>query len=728
MGIYGLQTVIQTLDRDWEDEEITAECLELLTLICTTRSPAKSNPNAKEFAEIFLKDEGNVALLMRILSSGDGGPQMKFVLLSLLAGLTELCARRMKELMGRIPNAISDVVGLLGESAEYLQTEALGLLIGLAEGDYEVQKMIAFEGGLERLPQMALESGGLEAGGPVVEEALHLLFVLLNDNPSNQKLFSESGFLLRLQELLSSDQMDYDERATVHLMRILGCLVDRGSSKGAQSVQGLLVNTPGLIDPIIKLALSGATEQVATEALLTLAATMKYNPPVQDIVSSMQFEKEPLISCLIRAALNPDHSLPRRMAAVQAFEEMIEGNERVKLAIVSTFTPPPPSEEDDEIAESAGSLIINGLYTSFTFTATHLLSALLADSPDCKHMAMNYLVTEEEEGSMNLFQALIFTLLSSSKEESIEATLGLLGLFSIWIHEFPPSAHQFLENGSTVHLLLELIEQHHQQAIGRQGLAAFLLAICAVTSQSDDLRALIHNRIGAEIFAHRIRRFSDHINDYCLDHFFRRFFQLNLEKVLSVILTPLGTSPNPQLDAVKANYEQLLAERDAQIAYLQQSLASFEQTMTDWRELRLKASQLESALMSKEQELAFARRAVPSDVGEVLAEKDRLRRQVDAYVAQMLAVEAENEELLRQLAVYESNGQPQVSPPLPTTSPVKIEEIELVHEQHTPVKSVANFASGAFAKLQHSSLVTKIASSTNITHSPTPASTTTFDV
>jgi hypothetical protein len=631
--------------------------------------------------------------------------------------------------MGRIPNAISDVVGLLGERAEYLQTEALGLLIGLAEGDYEVQKMIAFEGGLERLPQMALESGGLEAGGPVAEEALHLLFVLLNDNPSNQKLFAESGFLLRLQGLLSSDQMDWDERATVHLMRIHCCLVDRGSSKAAASIQGLLVSTPGLIDPIIRLALSGATEQMATEALMALAATLKSNPQVQDRVSTMQFEKEPLISCLIRAALYPDYCLERRMAAVQVFEEMVEGNGRIKLAIVSTFTPPPPSEEDEEMTESAGSLIINGLHAAFTFTVTHLLSALLADSPDCKHMAMNYLVAEEEEGSMNLFQSLIFTLLSCSKEESIEATLGLLGLFSVWIHEFPQAAQEFLENGSTVHLLLELVEQHHEQAIGRQGLSAFLLAICIVTRASDDLRALIHNRIGAEIFAHRIRKFADHISDYCLDPCFRHFFQVNLEKVLSTVLTPIGSSLNPQLDALKAGYEQQLTERDVQIAYLHQSLASFEQTMADWKDLRLKASQLESALLSKEQELAFARKAVPSDVGELLAENEQLRRQVDAYVAQMLAVEAENEELLRQLAIYESAGLPQSSTPPPVTPPAKVSQAEpMMPEQHTPVKSVAEFASGAFAKLQHSSLVTKIASSANIAHPPTPAPTTTFDV
>jgi hypothetical protein len=95
----------------------------------------------------------------------------------------------------------------------------------------------------------------------------------------------------------------------------------------------------------------------------------------------------------------------------------------------------------------------------------------------------------------------------------------------------------------------------------------------------------------------------------------------------------------------------------------------------------------------------------------------------------MLAVEAENEELLRQLAIYESAGLPQSSTPPPVTPPAKVSQAEpMMPEQHTPVKSVAEFASGAFAKLQHSSLVTKIASSANIAHPPTPAPTTTFDV
>lgn len=56
MGVYGLQVIVRTLARDWEDLEIGQQCIEALSLIC-----CDGGRNSREFAEIFLKVSGHQA-------------------------------------------------------------------------------------------------------------------------------------------------------------------------------------------------------------------------------------------------------------------------------------------------------------------------------------------------------------------------------------------------------------------------------------------------------------------------------------------------------------------------------------------------------------------------------------------------------------------------------------------------------------------------------------------
>jgi hypothetical protein len=72
--------------------------------------------------------------------------------------------------------------------------QALLLLVGLTKSNANIQKIIAFENGFDRIIQI-IESEGFSDGGPIVEDSLLLFLNLLKGNTSNQTFFREGSQL-----------------------------------------------------------------------------------------------------------------------------------------------------------------------------------------------------------------------------------------------------------------------------------------------------------------------------------------------------------------------------------------------------------------------------------------------------------------------------------------------------------------------------------------------------
>ena len=66
-------------------------------------------------------------------------------------------------------------------------TETILLLEGITYCNAPIQKIVVFEGALERLFMIAAEEG-LTLGGIIVEDCLRLINALLIENASNQVL------------------------------------------------------------------------------------------------------------------------------------------------------------------------------------------------------------------------------------------------------------------------------------------------------------------------------------------------------------------------------------------------------------------------------------------------------------------------------------------------------------------------------------------------------------
>jgi len=81
--------------------------------------------------------------------------------------------------------------------------ETLLVLIGMTDGNAEIQKLVAFENAFDALFGIMEQEGGVD-GGIVVQDSLQLLANLLRYNSSNQ-VRNRSSFFDDL-ELLSGDE------------------------------------------------------------------------------------------------------------------------------------------------------------------------------------------------------------------------------------------------------------------------------------------------------------------------------------------------------------------------------------------------------------------------------------------------------------------------------------------------------------------------------------------
>ena len=111
------------------------------------------------------------------------------------------------------PTAVPTLMDATKEN-EVIRNEALLVLVALTKSDEELQKIVAFEGAFERAFAVMREEGGVE-GGVVVQDCLELCNNLLRDNPSNQTLFRENGFIRSVPGMAAVER-DWQRRNARH--------------------------------------------------------------------------------------------------------------------------------------------------------------------------------------------------------------------------------------------------------------------------------------------------------------------------------------------------------------------------------------------------------------------------------------------------------------------------------------------------------------------------------
>lgn len=170
--------------------------LDILLNVMKTGSDGGENIPADipiQFSEMFVKDLENLTLLFELIDEFDF--QTRWSTLKLLNQLIVNLESQSQEKILQIPRGVSRLIDLLNESREVIRNDAIVLLINLTKTNGNIQKIVAFESGFDRIMEIIESEGNILRGGVIVEDCLNLLINLLQTNHSNQSFFKEANFI-----------------------------------------------------------------------------------------------------------------------------------------------------------------------------------------------------------------------------------------------------------------------------------------------------------------------------------------------------------------------------------------------------------------------------------------------------------------------------------------------------------------------------------------------------
>lgn len=310
----GLRAVIATMKEYTIDTDIIKACLETILILFIrgegdddlTRSwisQQSRSQNGKYPSPLLLKEEGysmdqfslwiadeitqseeNIALIVSLLENTDF--YVRLYTLQLLEALISTRSVKTKELLLNSPLGIPSLVQVLDDVHDPVRNEAVLLLMAVANDNFSIQKLIAFENTFDKLFEIIHEEGDIR-GSIVVQDCLTLLANLLKYNVSNQKLFLETNCLPKLSYLIAeplgeehivwNDQRLQNVEITLDIVKLL---VTNGN-ESTKANQNLLHDADIFLN-VLRLSFSLNTpNSLRPHALLTVADLISQNNDIQ---------------------------------------------------------------------------------------------------------------------------------------------------------------------------------------------------------------------------------------------------------------------------------------------------------------------------------------------------------------------------------------------------------------------------------------------------------------
>jgi hypothetical protein len=301
-------------------------------------------------------------------------------------------------------------------------------------------------------------------------------------------------------------------------------LVERENPK-VEEIQNSMIKI-GFYDPLIALALTSSVPTVVrTKALFTLAKITFANERVQSIFARKMFKEDiptPAVLSVIKIAIESSN-INLRYAATEMIGSFLFSNSDGQISIAATLKSP-KTEDGGEDVNSAGSIIIQNIFDTskirkdshHIWFPTVIFSHVLRNNDLCKKICIDHLENDE-----SLFSSLLSKLIETSSHPTLYVTtISYLTLLIVWLEEYPVGVSHFLQEGSNVQFVVELLNQNSTAHPHVQGCAAFLFAICVLfhseaESQSftrSALEDIIKSRVGLDVYCSRIVRLRDYIS------------------------------------------------------------------------------------------------------------------------------------------------------------------------------------------------------------------------
>ncbi|PLW51949.1 hypothetical protein PCASD_00881 [Puccinia coronata f. sp. avenae] len=407
-----------------DDQDMAKAVLETLNILCELEETEPGRPPTANcgvtHVDTFLMNPGPTHALLSLLSTTSF--YIRFFSLQLLGTLLTAPAPRPSTLQAHFltaPGGLGTILSVLDDTREILRNEALLILLNITEKNADIQKIIAFEGGFDRLFHIIDVEGGIGAGGIVVQDCLLCVGQLLRYNVSNQNYFRETSCIPHLAPMLlfppaqdphpvaldSFATQPWSEQKLNNALLVLALARILVSGAGAGKIanqRALLIG--GLTRCMAEMGLASAAPLVVKcEALQILAHVVRGSQINQEYISKLvlnplaasspppgqdpsyldqerpeyyRLPPQSAILALFSLALeglpgaqssvpaeDEHHVLSVRAAALSVIDSFLSENPDAQLGIVATMNTPIPQLPDQQAgpSHSPGSLLFAAL-------------------------------------------------------------------------------------------------------------------------------------------------------------------------------------------------------------------------------------------------------------------------------------------------------------------------------------------------------------------------------
>lgn len=603
IGSVAIPSLFNALSQDPEDVELVRAVLGTLVAICSGQNSVEADEVAlnDQFCRMILQREGSVEQLVEflpqsnriepfIMSSCDYELIMLFYVLAFsIEEFGVVVLKRCPDFIGRLVAKIDNL-----NVSEVVMIELLNLFCVLTGRSTQVQRLVVFDGGFEKL--FARAKSSLKSENCVV--SMQIIHNLITSNPSNQRYLCQTFSLLaeiaNLLKILSAEEVSDWESVKICLDIIFDLL--NPEAPQFSSIQETLLRT-GMFDILVELSI--AKDQIARMAsrneamsepasICTLCETRRIwkclgaretvNIRAMNVLTKLMIGalhtktrftratvglgdlKTPAILGLINHILEDDLG-PIQQAAESLLCEILRDNVDGQIAIASTFRAP----DNDQ---SAGSTIISHIFAPISSIqavndyllkgAAAIFSMVLHRNEECKAIALRHRINyEDSEDTVTLLTALFLRLRALDNVScGDKIAVSLLTVLSVWLQKSQQTVREVLMESPYIQYLLELFSEHSDHDHRVQGMAAFCVSLCILyypvskndvgslsgdfsnfSFDKDSLTKVVANRIGSDVFAARLHHLQTDLQTLGFDIATEERYLFNLKRFTNRIFT-----------------------------------------------------------------------------------------------------------------------------------------------------------------------------------------------
>ncbi|KAK9452620.1 p115 like vesicle tethering protein, partial [Dipodascopsis uninucleata] len=538
----GLRGLVNALRRDGADADILKASLEALLLLCLKDKSAATTEIdyiALHIADEFTQREENIFILIDILENEDF--YVRLYTLELLNAILVNRPQRTRQCVFTAPLGISRVVSTIDDHHEPIQSAAIRLLIRLVDGDYDIQKLVAFENIFDKIFYIIDREGRLE-GGIIVQDCLLLIAGLLRYNTSNQNLFRETRGITRLSDMMIVGKSDLNwdaQKAKIMNLVLEICRLFVVPNNTATPINQEFLLHAEVLKRTLTLAFADHTNlQVRSMALVTTGELIRGNPKIQELFANFDVPYIRIISpndhhmqpgsdnvsvtqALVNWALESSsvYAFDLRVGATKCLECYFADNNEMRRvflqeAIEDFFN---PRRDNRNINFLSGILDHETDARSDPYKvwfASVIMLHILEGGKELRDLARSIAVGDESQGEevVTAVQLISANLMASLQYGlDIRISIAYAMLLSVWLYDDRVAIDEFLSEGSTVQFLIANVAQSASHNPLVEGICCCLLAVLygACTMGSPISRPTFHhflvNRIGRDSFIMKLR-------------------------------------------------------------------------------------------------------------------------------------------------------------------------------------------------------------------------------